>query len=190
MAADRPDHPVTEGATDEVDPAPGAEAARRSPVTPTAWLAGLAALLVGAIVATVFLGMGVASSGREESGRAEALHVARQLSVNFTTLDYRTYEKDMTRVRELTADEFAEQSDNILGQLRELVRKNKMVSKGSVKEAGLVSYDADSARALVAANSTVSNVSTEQPEDRYYRFMLDLTREETGWRVVDLQIVG
>jgi Mce-associated membrane protein len=176
MAADRPDHPIG------VEEAPSQ--------LPVVWLAGLAALLVGAIVATVFLALGVAGTEREESGRAEALHVARQLSVNFTTLDYRTYDTDMKRVRELTADEFAEQSDDILGQLRELVRQNQMVSKGSVKEAGLVSYDADSARALVAANSTVSNVSTEQPEERYYRFMLDLTREDAGWRVVDLQIVG
>lgn len=179
MAADRPDHPVT-----------AVPAERTASGLPVVWLAGLAALLVGAIVATVFLGASVASSGREESGRAEALHVARQLSVNFTTLDYRTYDTDMKRVRELTADEFAEQSGDILGQLRELVEQNQMVSKGSVKAAGLVSYDDDSARALVAANSTVSNVSTERPEERYYRFMLDLTREDAGWRVVDLQIVG
>lgn len=159
-------------------------------LVPVIWLGGLAALLVGALVSTVFLAVDVSRAESEDSGRAEALHVARQLAVNFTTLDYRSYDSDMQRVRELTADEFAEQSEDIFGQLRQLVQQNQMVSKGAVKEAGLVSYDSDSARALVAANSTVSNVATEQPEERYYRFMVDLSREEAGWRVVDLQIVG
>lgn len=153
-------------------------------------LVTLIVLVVGALVAVGFLAAQSRAAAAERENRAEALRVARQLTVNFTTLDYRSYDADMKRVQQLTAGDLAKQSSNVFTELRKLLAENKMVAKGTVLEAGLVSFDQDSARALVVADGKVSNVQTEQPEVRHYRFQLDLSKEPEGWRVVDLQVVG
>ncbi|GAB3399734.1 hypothetical protein GCM10027569_02370 [Flindersiella endophytica] len=153
-------------------------------------LVTLIVLVVGALVAVGFLAAQSRAAASERENRAEALRVARQLTVNFTTLDYRSFDTDMKRVQQLAAGDLAKQSSNVFTELRKLLSENKMIAKGTVLEAGLVSFDQDSARALVVADGKVSNVLTKQPEVRHYRFQLDLSKEPEGWRVVDLQVVG
>jgi Mce-associated membrane protein len=153
-------------------------------------LVTLIVLVVGALVAVGFLAAQSRAAASERENRAEALRVARQLTVNFTTLDYRSFDADMKRVQRLAAGDLAKQSSNVFAELRKLLAENKMVANGTVLEAGLVSFDQDSARALVVADGKVSNVQTKQPEVRHYRFQLDLSKEPEGWRVVDLQVVG
>jgi Mce-associated membrane protein len=153
-------------------------------------LVTLIVLVVGALVAVGFLAAQSRAAASERENRAEALRVARQLTVNFTTLDYRSFDTDMKRVQQLAAGDLAKQSSNVFAELRKLLAENKMVANGTVLEAGLVSFDQDSARALVVADGKVSNVLTKQPEVRHYRFQLDLSKEPEGWRVVDLQVVG
>lgn len=150
----------------------------------------LVALVVAALVAVGFLGAQARAAASEQENRAEALRVARQLTVNFTTLDYRSFDADMKRVQALAAGDLAKQSSNVFTELRKVLEQNKMVAKGEVLEAGLVSFDQDSARALVVADASVTNVLTKRPEQRHYRFQLDLSKEPEGWRVVDLQVVG
>src|SRR5690606_30401097 len=68
------------------------------------WLAfALVTMIVAALVTVGFLGARFLETRERERDRAEALHVARQLVVNFITLDYRTYDRDLKRVRALTA---------------------------------------------------------------------------------------
>ena len=64
------------------------------------------------------------------------------------------------------------------------------MSRGEVLDAGIVSDDADSARVLVVADSTVTNAAQPQPQKRHYRMQLDLVRSGGRWLVSDLQFVG
>ena len=57
-------------------------------------------------------------------------------------------------------------------------------------DAGIVSDDADSARVLVVADSTVTNSADAKPSKRHYRMQLDLVRHGSRWLVSDLQFVG
>ena len=74
--------------------------------------------------------------------------------------------------------------------LTALVTENKATSQGEVLDAGIVSDDADSARVLVVADSTVTNSADPKPQKRHYRMQLDLVREGSRWLVSDLQFVG
>lgn len=186
---DQPDQPETAaddgGAASDDEPRSDGRFSAGTPVLVT-----LIALVVVALVAVGFLAAQSRAAAAERENRAEALRVARQLTVNFTTLDYRSFDADMKRVQQLSAGDLAKQSSNVFKELRKLLAENKMIAKGTVLEAGLVSFDQDSARALVVADGEVSNVLTKQPEVRHYRFQLDLSKEPEGWRVVDLQVVG
>ena len=150
----------------------------------------LAILVAGALVACAFLAVVLVRDGRASSARVEALRTARQLTVNFTTLDYRTFDRDASTVVALSSGDFRSQFRNATAGLKQQVTANKTVSRGEVLEAGLVSFDPDSARALVVADASVTNVSAPKGTVRHYRMQLDLVRERAGWRVVDLQFVG
>lgn len=147
-------------------------------------------LLAGALVAVGFLAFLLLQDQREDRLRSEALHTARQLTVNFTTLDYRTFDRDVASVRSLSSGDFGAQFQKATADLKRLVTANKSVSKGKVLEAGLVSFDPDSARAMVVADADVTNAAGPKATPRHYRMQLDLVREGAGWRVVDLQFVG
>jgi Mce-associated membrane protein len=150
----------------------------------------LAVLLMLAVVAVALLAQQVAQTGREERLRAEALAAARQMVVNFTTLDYRKFDESADRVLAMSGGNFRQQYANASSKLERLVKENETVSRGEVLAAGIVSFDPDSARVLVVADADVTNVATKKPQLRTYRLQLDLGREGDEWKVVELEFVG
>lgn len=176
VAAARPDEPVT-----------GARAlvGRRSLVVVLLVLAATAAV----VLASTSWSRLAAASARDDR-RTEVLAAARQQAVNFTTLDYRHLDRDLGRVLAGATGDFRRQFKAGTKDLSALVTKNQAVSRGEVLDAGLVSEDADSARVLVVADSTVTNTADTTPQKRHYRMQLDLVRQGSRWLVSDLQFVG
>jgi Mce-associated membrane protein len=122
--------------------------------------------------------------------RQEILAAARQLTVNFTSLDHQTYERDSENVLRYATGEFKEQFAAHTTELTSLVAENESVSAGQVLEAGIVREDADSARVLVVADSEVSNVAVPEGEVRHYRLQLDLVLENGRWLTSRVEFVG
>jgi Mce-associated membrane protein len=153
-------------------------------------LAGFSLLLVALLVGAVLLTGRVHGYGSQESRRQAALAAARQMAVNFTTLDYRHGKADLQRVLDGATGDFKQEFGNGFDQLGQIISRNQAVSQGQVLEAGLVSSDADSARVLVVADSTVSNKATPTGQRRHYRMQLDLRREGGRWLTSNLEFVG
>ena len=75
--------------------------------------------------------------------------------------------------------------------LTQLVTENKAVSEGEVLDAGIVSDDADSARVLVVADSTVTNAAEPQAAASGTTGCSSTWSASGGrWLVSDLQFVG
>ncbi|WP_020575526.1 hypothetical protein [Actinopolymorpha alba] len=153
-------------------------------------VAALLVVLVAAVVASVFLAVEVTRASAEERLRGEALRTARQLVLNFTTVDYRAFDRSRSGVLALSSGDFREQYSRAMKDLENLVKQNETVSRGKILDAGIVSFDGDSAQVLVAADADVTNVAAKTPALRTYRLQLDLARDSRGWRVVELQFVG
>ena len=153
----------------------------------------LAGLALAAVACAVLVAMTVprlADASEREQRRVEVLQAARQHAVNFTTLDYQRLDRDLGRVLDGATGDFREQFEAGTTDLSELVTANEAVAEGEVLEAGIVSDDADSARVLVVADSTVTNAADPSPQKRHYRLQLDLVRDGDRWLVSDLQFVG
>jgi len=153
----------------------------------------VAAVAVVAVAALVVVSMTVprlsAASDRDQR-RTEVLEAARQQAVNFTTLDYQHLDRDLGRVLAGSTGDFRKQFRQGTEDLSQLVTANQAVSEGEVLEAGIVSEDADSARVLVVADSTVTNSEATDPQRRHYRLQMDLVHRGGRWLVSDLQFVG
>ena len=167
-----------------------AQQVTRPPAGRLLLFAVLALVGVAALVGIGVLAPRISAATSRDDRRAEVLHAARQQAVNFTTLDYRRLDADLGRVLTGSTGDFRKQFKAGVADLTTLFTSNKVVSTGEVLEAGLVSSDADSARVLVVADSTVVNTASPQGDKRHSRISLDLVRHGGRWLVSDLTFVG
>ena len=151
---------------------------------------GLVAAGIACVVLIAVTLPRLTAADKDEARRTEVLQAARQHAVNFTTLDYRTLDRDLGRVLRGATGQFRSEFEAGTTNLSKLVTDNKGVSEGEVLEAGIVSDDDDSARVLVVADSTVTNTAGPKPVPRYYRMQMDLVLVRGRWLVSDLQFVG
>ncbi|MDQ1049670.1 hypothetical protein [Streptomyces sp. V4I2] len=155
------------------------------------------ALTVGLVVATVlttalttWLGLGLHDQREADQRRQDILAAARQSALNFTSLDYRHYDRDSANVLKSATGDFKKQFAAQTEQLTELVAENRSVSQGQVLEAGIVRSDEHSARVLVVADSKVTNTAVPKGEARTYRLRLDLVQRDDRWLTSDVEFVG
>ena len=152
-------------------------------------LLGLGVVAVLAVV--VLLAVQLRDARAEDQRREDILQSARQQGVNITTLDYRSVDRDLSRVLAQSTGTFRKEFKAGTKDLTDLVVKNKAVSKGEVLEAGVVTADSDSARVLVVADATVGNsASADQQQVRHYRMQLDMVRSGNRWLTSTLTFVG
>ncbi|MFI6763974.1 hypothetical protein [Streptomyces sp. NPDC050355] len=170
-------------------PRPATEAvraARESRVLPVV-LAGVLAVLV---VLSGFFGVRLYQQHGEEQRSQDILAAARQSAVNFTSLDYRHYDRDSKNVLKGATGDFKEQFTAQTKELTKLVADNKSVSEGHVLEAGIAKAGDTSARVLVVADGRVTNVAAPQGQARNYRLQLDLVLEGGRWLTSNVEFVG
>jgi Mce-associated membrane protein len=145
----------------------------------------VAALAVGAVLAPRVL-----DARSAEERRAAVLQQARQIAVNFTTLDHRTFDEDVALVLDGATGTFRDEFRAGVEQTRSLVTENQSVSTGQVTEAAVMSADDDSARVLLVVDTEVTNSASPTPLPRHYRVQMDLSRTGDRWLASDLRFVG
>ncbi|MFF7788854.1 hypothetical protein [Streptomyces sp. NPDC007991] len=160
------------------------------PVRPGVMTAGLVAATVVTTALSLWLAFGLYQQREADQRRQGILAAARQSALNFTSLDYRHYDRDSANVLAGATGEFKKQFTAQTNQLTKLVAQNKSVSQGQVLEAGIVRSDEDSARVLVVADSKVTNTAAPEGEARTYRLQLDLVHEDGRWLTSDVEFVG
>ncbi|MFF1811888.1 hypothetical protein ACFVXW_22610 [Streptomyces sp. NPDC058251] len=151
---------------------------------------GLVVATVLTTALTIWLSLGLHDQHDREQRRQDILAAARQSALNFTSLDYRHYDRDSANVLEGATGDFKKQFAAQTEQLTKLVAANKSVSEGQVLDAGIVRSDAHSARVLVVADSKVTNTAAPKGEARTYRLQLDLVRRDGHWLTSDVEFVG
>jgi Mce-associated membrane protein len=151
---------------------------------------GLAVALVLLLASSGYLAVRTYQRGQEEQRRQDIVAAARQTAVNFTSLDYRRYDRDSENVLKGATGDFKRQFKGQTKALTKLVAANKSVSQGRVIEAGIARADARSARVLVVADSKVTNTAVKKGQVRNYRLQLDLVLENGRWMVSDVEFVG
>jgi Mce-associated membrane protein len=152
--------------------------------------AGLAAAAVVLALVSGYFGYQLYQQHQEESRNQDVVAAARQSALNFTSLDYRHYDRDSKNVLSSATGEFKKQFSARTKQLTKLVAANKSVSEGQVLEAGIARANDRAARVLVVVDSKVSNAAAPQGQARNYRLQLDLVHEGGRWLTSDVEFVG
>ncbi|MEU6577284.1 hypothetical protein [Streptomyces sp. NPDC046805] len=151
---------------------------------------GLAIALALLAATSGYLGVQAHQQRAEEQRRQDILAAARQSALNFTSLDYRHYDRDSRNVLKDATGKFKKEFAAQTAQLTKLVTTNKSVSEGQILDAGIIRADENSARVLVAADSKVANTAAPDGQARNYRLQLDLVRKGGRWLTSDVEFVG
>lgn len=154
-------------------------------------IGGLAVVLVGLLVAIGLVATSQASVDDElSSAHREVAEAARAEAVAFLTVDHRDMDAVVDAVLAGATGGFAEQYESQRERLTRSAVRTEATSTGEVVALGVGEMDDVSATVLVAANSTVTNTSTDsEGEVRYYRLRLDLVLEGERWLTSDVQFV-
>jgi Mce-associated membrane protein len=153
-----------------------------------AW--GLSLLLVVSLAGMTVAVIALRKQKADTSERAAAMKSARQMGLDFTTYDYKTWDDDSKRVVNDSTGQFKSEFQDTLATVKTTVTTDKATSKGDVKEAAVVSNDKDSAQVLLIVDAVVTNSASADGVQRRYRMKLDLVREKDQWLTADLEMVG
>lgn len=140
-----------------------------------------ATVLVLVLVAGAVLSVFAVRSTEDRDARRNAyLQTARQTVLNLTTIRADTAKEDIDRILTMASGEFKTEFDGRVDPFTEIVKQAKVVSNGEVVEAAIERDDEDSATVLVAAKQTLTNAGQAEPQQRFYRFRVTVTKSDDG----------
>lgn len=152
--------------------------------------------IIAAVVLAASVGLG-ATQGREwyaarqvAQANSAALAAAKQLAVNFVTVDYAKVDADTARVKAGATGEFLKSYGASIDELKKVLVANQSVSTVQRSEVALVAGDLDSAVALVGVVAPTKNTAVPQGETKTYRMRLELQKVGPDWKVENLEFVG
>jgi Mce-associated membrane protein len=188
------DDPERKGDTAEVDeqadaatsPAPSAG---RAWTRQQCWLASalLAASVIGLVVALVMTLAWRSDSGVEDD-RQSALAFGDKLAEDLVTIDYNTFAKDVDEIKSMTLGKLTKQIERNQDAQAKLDRKLEATRKATVKGSGVVRLTGDTARVIVALDSTVKRKGAA-PQQLGYRIEMELKRAGDGWKASIVEFI-
>jgi Mce-associated membrane protein len=183
LTTDRPDRRP-------VGPDRAAERARALRLTPRLLWVVVAVALVASLALGATRGRDWYAARQTAAANASAVAAAKQLAINFVTVDYTKVDADVARVKAGATGEFLKSYSTSAADLSRVLVANKTVSTVQRTEAALVSGDQDSAVALVGVVAPTKNTAVPNGETKTYRMRLDLRMVGDAWKVENLEFVG
>lgn len=161
------------------------------PITPRARVAVIVSTLatIGLLAAGVVLWQRAGDQADAADDRAAVLALAKRQSVMLTTVNPGNVKAQVKALLANATGEFRRQFDAATPVFAKVISEGKVVSNGTVAEAGVESLAEDNAAVLVAMNSTVRNSETGKDEPRNYRLRVELTKEADRWLVSNMHFV-
>ncbi|WP_433728453.1 hypothetical protein ACQP0C_39030 [Nocardia sp. CA-129566] len=197
-------HESTESASEAADSEPVntleipsvADAVEAEPKSgPPRWLlvAGAAAaalIAIALVVSTGFFTYQLHSATERDARRADYTQTAKQAILNLTTIKDDTAKADIDRVLSVASGELKAEYSQRKDAYASVVEQAKVKATGEIIESAIESEDGDSARVLVAAKQTLTNAGMADPQTRFYRFRVTVTRGDNGITASQVEFVA
>ncbi|MCW2878071.1 MAG: hypothetical protein JWQ95_2171 [Sphaerisporangium sp.] len=153
-----------------------------------------ALLVLVAVLGTAWVRIGGDLDGARSAAldRFAAVQAAQRYALSLMAIDYRTVDRDVRRVLDSSTGQARDEYAKGAERLKAATRLNKATQTGVVRAAGLVSVDGPRsiARVLVVADSVIRwEGAKTPPQDRFYRWSVEVTKVGGAWWVSKLEQV-
>lgn len=152
------------------------------------WTLVLVALVIVALLGVK--GTALYQDRQADKRDDQVLDVTREVVAGLVSLDYKRSKADLDRIKSVATGAFQQQFGQLSASFEQVLESGEVRSTGSVKEAGIVRADDDSARVLAAVSSVVKNTEAPDGQQRVYRMLVDLERHDDDWKVGNVEFVS
>ncbi|MFD9944047.1 hypothetical protein ACFWYW_26495 [Nonomuraea sp. NPDC059023] len=151
-----------------------------------AWLTiivlGVLALLLGGFA--LWVSGELRGEQATDDDRAAALDAAGTHAVNLLSLNYKTVDADLGRILATSTGAARAEYTANAARLKETTITNKVVQHGVLRARGLESMTGGIAKVLVVADVEIRwEGSKNAPQERFYRWSMDVTKVGGVWLV-------
>ncbi|WP_280381707.1 hypothetical protein [Nocardia wallacei] len=116
----------------------------------------------------------------QDTRRADYAQTAKQAVLNLTNIKGDTAPQDIDRVLAVASGQLKAEYSERKDAYAQVVQQAQVKASGEIIETAVESDDDHSARVLVAAKQTLTNAASPDPQQRYYRFRVTVTRGDDG----------
>lgn len=152
--------------------------------------AAAAIVAIAIVTAAVLTTLGVRADEARDDRRAEYVQTARQAILNLTTIRADSAKEDIDRILAVASGDFKNEFDGRVDPFTDIVQQAKVVSTGEIVETAVESDDENGGRILVAAKQTLTNAGQAEPQTRYYRFRVTVSRGDDGLTASKVEFVA
>lgn len=155
------------------------------PVRPARILVAALSVTLAVLVGTgVWISLRARDAQAAADDRQAALVAAGRHAKNLVSLDYRTVDADVRRILDSSTAGARSGYEALSGKLRSTTLANKVVQHGVLRATGLVSMSGATAKVLVVADAEIRwDGSKSAPQERFYRWTMDVTKVGGVWLV-------
>ena len=167
-------------------------AARRSRGPHALILLALVVLVAVLGAAWVRVGGDLDAARARARDRDAAVLAAERYALTLMAVNYRTVDRDVARVIAISTGQAKDEYARDAERLKTATRAGKAVQTGVVRAAGLVGVDPPGsvAHVLVVADSVIRwEGAKTAPQERFYRWSMEVTRLRGAWWVSKLEQV-
>jgi len=174
----------------------GAEQALREPAGPRTytvgrtlcWAAG--ALIVALAAAVAVTGWLLFAQHQRDTAAAQALAAARSYAVTLTTTDQNSIDKNFTAVIDGATGDFKDAYGKAWSQMRKMLIDNKVVTTGTVSDAGVGSVHGDTVDVLLSVKQVVTSSAAPQPRTDYVSVSMTMRKIGDKWLAEQVVLAG
>ncbi|MFA6575352.1 MAG: hypothetical protein WCS84_08010 [Nocardioides sp.] len=127
----------------------------------------------------------------EQERYGDVVAAASDEALALVNIDYRDLDTTYDTVRAGATGQFLKEYTESWDEQVDLFKQSKSVSTGEIRAAAVSSIDDDSATVMVVVEGTAQNTATgNKPQQRRYRWRLDVVDVDGAWLVNKLEFVG
>jgi Mce-associated membrane protein len=153
-------------------------------------LLGLAAAVVAIAVGLTLVGLRLGHDASVADRRDSALAAARQGVVNFTSLDYRSLDKQFKLIESEGTGSFLDDLKANEAKLRTSYTTDKITSQGSVLDAAVTASSARDATIVLFVDAILRAASVKNEVHTRYRARVHMVRSGSRWLVEEVTPVA
>ncbi|WP_163506959.1 VirB8/TrbF family protein [Fodinicola acaciae] len=149
----------------------------------------MVALIVALAAVAAYFGWQTYDRANTTKAQATALAAARTYAGDLSTYDYRSLDRNFTKVTANSTGDFAQQYKKVSQNLTKLIQQYHATSKGTVVRAGVSEGTADRVVVVLFVDQQITNTNSPQARVDRNRMQMVLVKSAGRWLISDVALI-
>ncbi|MEU8200125.1 hypothetical protein [Streptosporangium sp. NPDC049046] len=150
----------------------------------------LGVLIVALLVAAFWIGAALRDAQTAADDRQAALRAAGAHALHLLSVGYRSVDEDIGRILDTSTGVARAEYARTAAELKRSTVKDKILQTGALRASGLVSLKGSTAQVMVVGDAVIRrDGSKDAPQERFYRWNMEVTKVGGSWLVSQAELV-